>query len=128
MPDDTKRPTEQRDDVVVPLKRSRSQEGGSEMLDAVVVGGGVIGLACAWRAARRGVRVRVLERDYPGAGASHVAAGMLAPVSEASWGEEALMRLTLASAEAWPEFAAELATDSELEVGAPCMMIPGSTT
>jgi glycine oxidase len=121
VPDDTQTPRQKRDDVVVPLKRSRSQEGGSEMLDAVVVGGGVIGLACAWRAARRGVRVRVLERDYPGAGASHVAAGMLAPVSEASWGEEALMRLTLASAEAWPEFAAELATDSELEVGyEPC--------
>ena len=63
----------------------------------------------------------MLERDRPGAGASHVAAGMLAPVGEANWGEEALMRLGLASARAWPGFAAELAADSELEVGyEPC--------
>jgi glycine oxidase len=121
VPDETQRPVQKRDGVVVPLERSRSQEGGPEALDAVVVGGGAIGLACAWRAARRGLRVRVLERDYPGAGATHVAAGMLAPVGEASWGEEALMRLALASARAWPGFAAELATDSELEVGyEPC--------
>ncbi|MEK6271641.1 MAG: glycine oxidase ThiO [Actinomycetota bacterium] len=121
MPDDIQRQAEQHDDVVVPLKRSRTRDDGPEALDAVVVGGGALGLACAWRAARRGVRVRVLERDHPGAGASHVAAGMLAPVGEASWGEEALLRLGLASARAWPGFAAELATDSELEVGyEPC--------
>jgi len=121
VPDDIQRQAEQRDDVVVPLKRSRVRDDGSDALDAVVVGGGALGLACAWRAARRGVRVRVLERDHPGAGASHVAAGMLAPAGEASWGEEALMRLGLASARAWPGFAAELAADSELEVGyEPC--------
>ena len=56
--------------------------------DAIFVGGGVIGLACAWRAAERGARVCVLERDRPAAGATGVAAGMLAPVGEASWGEE----------------------------------------
>jgi len=105
-----------RDDVVVPLRRSRSGDG-PEALDAVVIGAGVVGLACAWRAARRGVRVRVLERDDPGAGASGVAAGMLAPVGEANWGEDALMRLALASAHAWPRFASELAEDSEREVG-----------
>ncbi len=117
VPEDAQRPARKRDDVVVPLKRSRAVDGAPEGLDALVVGGGAIGLACAWRAARRGVRVRVLERDHPGAGASHVAAGMLAPVGEASWGEEALVRLALASARAWPGFAAELAADSELEVG-----------
>ena len=121
MPDDIQRQAEKHDDVVVPLKRSRVRDDGREALDAVVVGGGALGLACAWRAARRGVRVRVLERDHPGAGASHVAAGMLAPAGEASWGEEALMRLGLASARAWPEFAAELASDSDLPVGyEPC--------
>jgi glycine oxidase len=46
-----------------------------------------------------------------------VAAGMLAPVGEANWGEEALMRLGIASARSWPGFAAELAADSGLEVG-----------
>lgn len=77
--------------------------------DAVVVGAGVIGLACAWRAAQRGLDVLVVERDRPGAGASNVAAGMLAPVGEASWGEDRLLELALASHRLWPEFAAELA-------------------
>ena len=72
------------DDVVVPLKRSRSRDGEPEALDAVVVGGGALGLACAWRAARRGLRVRVLERTTRGR-SLHVAGGMLAPVGEASW-------------------------------------------
>src|ERR671937_154359 len=110
-------PGEHRDDVVVPLKRARSRDGGPEGLDAIIVGGGAIGLACAWRAARRGIRVRVLERDEPGAGASGVAAGMLAPVGEANWGEEALVRLVLASARAWPRFATELAAAAGVEVG-----------
>ena len=101
------------DAAVVPL-RPRPRGGG---LDAVVVGGGVIGLACAWRAASRGARVRVLERDRPGAGASGVAAGMLAPVGEATWGEEELLRLALASAQAWPSFAAELEADAGAEIG-----------
>jgi glycine oxidase len=77
--------------------------------EALVVGGGAIGLACAWRAAQRGMDVCVLERDEPGAGASGVAAGMLAPVGEAWWGEQELLALNLASHARWPEFAAELA-------------------
>jgi glycine oxidase len=83
----------------------------------VVVGGGVIGLACAWRAAQAGIDVAVLEREAPGAGASNVAAGMLAPVGEASWGEERLLELALASHELWPRFAAELAAASGRELG-----------
>jgi glycine oxidase len=114
VPEDSQRPSRHRDEVVVPLRKSGP---GGEALDAIVVGGGAIGLACAWRAARRGLRVRVLERDRPGAGASGVAAGMLAPVGEANWGESGLMRMAIASARAWPAFASELAADSELEVG-----------
>src|SRR5689334_8190369 len=85
--------------------------------DVVVVGGGVIGLASAWRAAQRGLSVLVVERDEPGAGASGVAAGMLAPVTEAEFGEQALLDLNLASAELWPSFAAELAERSGLDTG-----------
>jgi glycine oxidase len=85
--------------------------------DVVVVGAGVIGLASAWRAAQRGLSVLVVERDEPGAGASGAAAGMLAPVTEAEFGEEALLQLNLASAEMWPDFAAELAERTGLETG-----------
>jgi glycine oxidase len=95
----------------------RAQPNGRETLDAVIVGAGAIGLACAWRAAQHGLRVRVLERDAPGAGASGVAAGMLAPVGEATWGEDRLLGAALASHAAWPEFANELAAASGLETG-----------
>jgi glycine oxidase len=89
----------------------------STSYDAVVIGGGVIGLACAWRAAERGLSVAVLERGEPGDGASGVAAGMLAPVTEADFGEEPLLRLNLASRELWPGFAAELEERSGLTCG-----------
>jgi glycine oxidase len=85
--------------------------------EAVVIGGGIVGLACAWRAAQRGISVLVVERDRPAAGASGVAAGMLAPVTEAEFGEEKLLRLNLAAAARWPSFAAELAELSGLPTG-----------
>ena len=85
--------------------------------DVAVVGGGIVGLACAWRAAQRGMSVVVLERDRLGGGASQVAAGMLAPVTEADFGEDALLELNLAGAERWPSFAQELAAASGLGCG-----------
>jgi glycine oxidase len=89
--------------------------------DLAVVGGGVIGLAVAWRAAQRGLRTVVLERDAIGSGASGVAAGMLAPTSEATFGEQALLALNLESARRWPAFAAELAEQSGADPGyRPC--------
>ncbi|HXF31900.1 MAG TPA: glycine oxidase ThiO [Solirubrobacterales bacterium] len=83
---------------------SHSHEG----FDAVFVGGGVIGLAGAWRAAQGGARVCVLERAEPPAGATDVAAGMLAPVGELSFGEPELLSMMLAAAKLWPGFVAEL--------------------
>ena len=85
--------------------------------DAVVIGAGIVGLSCAWRAARRGLSVLVVDRSAPGAGASGVAAGMLAPVTEAEWGEQALLSLNLAGAEAWPGFAGELEARTGLSSG-----------
>lgn len=73
----------------------------------VVVGGGIIGLSCADELARAGHDVLVCD-PAPGRGATHAAAGMLAPAGEAWFGEEALLRLGLDSLERWPGFAASL--------------------
>jgi glycine oxidase len=53
----------------------------------------------------------------PGAGASHVAAGMLAPVTEVDFGEEPLLRVNMRGRERWPAFAAELEERSGLPTG-----------
>jgi len=84
--------------------------------DVVIVGGGAIGLASAWRLAQRGAAVTVVDPD-PGGGASGVAAGMLAPVTEARMGEEALLRLNLASWSRWPSFAADVEGAAGAAVG-----------
>jgi len=85
--------------------------------DLVVVGGGAIGLSVAWRAAGRGMRVLVLERDRPGAGSSRVAAGMVAPIAEARPGEEPLLELGLRSARLFGGFVAELEAATGQDVG-----------
>lgn len=84
--------------------------------DVIVVGGGLIGLASAWRAAQAGLDVTVVDPD-PGRGASNVAAGMLAPVTEVAYGEESHLALTIAAARRWPAFAAELTEATGIDVG-----------
>jgi glycine oxidase len=64
-----------------------------------VVGGGVIGLSVARRAAQAGWSVRVYRTPQPGA--SWVAAGMLAPRSEGWPGEERLLQLGVESLGLW---------------------------
>ncbi|NRQ38012.1 glycine oxidase ThiO [Nonomuraea sp. NN258] len=82
----------------------------------VIVGGGVVGLSIAWRLARSGRRVTVVD-PAPGTGASYAAAGMLAPVSEVAFTEEPLLRLGVASLARWRAFAAELTADAGLAGG-----------
>jgi glycine oxidase len=79
----------------------------AEIADVVVAGGGVIGTAIAWRAAAAGLDV-VLVDPADGHAASLVAAGMLAPASEALFGERALLRLNLLAVRRFGPFAAEL--------------------
>lgn len=69
----------------------------------------MVGLAIAWRAAQRGLRVVVVERHRVGAGTSRHAAGMLAPIAEVTPGEEPLLTLGLRSARFYPAFVQELA-------------------
>ncbi|MFF1724904.1 glycine oxidase ThiO [Streptomyces sviceus] len=79
----------------------------SRTSDVLVVGGGIIGLVTAWRAAQRGLTTAVVDPE-PGGGAAQVAAGMLAAVTELHYGEQTLLGLNLASARRYPDFAAEL--------------------
>lgn len=82
----------------------------------VVIGAGVIGLGIAWRAASSGFDVHLVDAN-PGSGASDVAAGMLAPVTEAHYGEEELLRLNLASNDLYPEWIARLESLTGVSTG-----------
>jgi glycine oxidase len=91
---------------------------GVEMSDVnvVVIGGGVIGLACAWRLAEQSASVTLLDPN-PGEGASAVAAGMLAPLTEAHPTEDPLLRLSLTAAQRYPDFVADVVAASGADPG-----------
>jgi glycine oxidase len=82
--------------------------------DAILVGGGIIGLSLAISLRKQGLRVLIVERRELGREASHAAAGMLA----ASGLEVPLALRPLADASAWlyPEFVHELQDESAIEV------------
>ncbi|MGA9284059.1 MAG: FAD-dependent oxidoreductase [Solirubrobacteraceae bacterium] len=94
-------------------------ENGGSTVDLAVLGGGIVGLSVAWRARAQGMSVAVFERGSFGEGATHVAAGMLAPVAEVEFGQDGrrLLDMGMRSAEMWPDFAAELEDASGVEVG-----------
>jgi len=93
-----------------------SAVNGHRTADVLIIGGGVIGLAIAWRAAQRGLRVVLADPD-PGRGASHAAAGMLTPVAEAAYAERELFELGRASLRRYPAFAAEVSELTGLATG-----------
>jgi glycine oxidase len=81
-----------------------------------IIGGGVIGLSIGWRLLQAGLTVSIYERGEAGKGASWAAAGMLAAGSEVEPGEAALLPLLRRSQAMWPDFAAELAAASGVDV------------
>lgn len=89
---------------------------GPATVDVAVIGGGVIGLSVGRMAAGLGLSVAIFDPE-PGQGASWAAAGMLAPTTEARWGEEGLHELAQASAQQWPAFAAELEDETGADIG-----------
>lgn len=72
-----------------------------------IAGAGIVGLTCAWWLREAGHRVTVYD-PAPATGATYAAAGMIAPAGEAWHGEESLLRLGLASAALWPDYADRL--------------------
>jgi glycine oxidase len=89
---------------------------GPASCDVAIVGGGLIGLAVAWRVASRGLTVSVID-PAPVSAASRAAAGMLAPVSEVTYGEEPLLRFSIESLRRYPGFAAELEAATGHDIG-----------
>jgi glycine/D-amino acid oxidase-like deaminating enzyme len=77
--------------------------------DAVVVGAGIVGAACALALARDGLRVLVVESRFAGGGATAAAMGHLVVMDDS----EAQFELSSYSLRLWTELAAELPADCE---------------
>ncbi len=82
--------------------------------DAVIIGGGIIGVSLALELRHHGANVLVVERSIPGREASYAAAGMLADCDPATPAQ--LRDLAVASARLYPEFVHQLEDESGLHV------------
>src|SRR5689334_21592058 len=80
--------------------------------DVVVVGGGVVGAACAYALAGAGARVRLCERSFVASGSSGACEGNVL-----AWDKELERELPLAlrSAALWAELAERLPDDFEYD-------------
>jgi glycine oxidase len=84
--------------------------------DVIVVGGGLMGCSVAYRLAKDGANVTVLERSIPGAEASSAAAGILGPTVE-SFDDALALQLGRRSRELHAELAEELDEQFGIDVG-----------
>jgi len=84
--------------------------------DALIIGGGVIGMSIAWRTAQQGLSV-VIADPRPGLGATHAAAGMLTPIAEAAYAEREIFALGQESLRRYPDFISELQDVTGLPAG-----------
>ena len=82
----------------------------------IVIGGGVIGLGLGWQLAKAGCAVSIFDRARAGRAASWAAGGMLAPLAEAHFVERELLELGVNSLRLYPEWVAELESDSGMSV------------
>ena len=73
------------------------------MAEVTVRGAGVFGLSIAWECARRGAKVRVIEREGVGAGSSGGVVGALAPHVPENWNPKKAFQLEslLAAEQFW---------------------------
>ncbi|UVI28659.1 glycine oxidase ThiO [Paenibacillus spongiae] len=91
----------------------------------IVLGGGIIGLSCAFEAAQRGAHVTVVEPHEFGGQASGAAAGMLAPYTENPEQPDPFFHLCAASLRLYPEWLRHIESISGLNAE---LMNTGSLT
>lgn len=83
----------------------------SAVFDAVIVGAGIVGAACADEFTRRGLRVAVVDRDFVGGGATAAGMGHIVVMDDSA----AQFALTRYSQQLWQELRPELTDDVEYE-------------
>jgi glycine oxidase len=97
--------------------------------DVIVIGGGVIGCSIAFRLARAGLKVAVVERGRVGGEASGAAAGMLSPQADAT-SRTPFFDLCMRSRLIYRDFAGELKEASGIDAeyrdeGTICLAVDG---
>ncbi len=86
--------------------------------DVIVIGAGIIGCSVAYRLAKAGLKVTVVEKNQPGQEASWAAAGMLAPNAEVIHSAPPpLCELLTVSHDMYPDFVNELENESGMDIG-----------
>jgi glycine oxidase len=86
-------------------------------MSTVIIGAGVIGLSLGCELARCGRQVTIVERDLPGAGASSVAGGMLAPTSEVQVEHPQLLEFGVHSLRLYPDFIRTIESETGIDCG-----------
>ena len=79
----------------------------SNTSDVIIIGGGIIGCACAYELAKRGASVTLLEYGKTGMQATNAAAGMLTPLGENDT-PNAILRSGMQALREYPRDVAEL--------------------
>ncbi len=83
----------------------------NEIFDVAIAGGGIVGAACAFASARRGLKVALVERDVLGSGATAAGMGHVVVMDDS----EAQFALTRYSQQLWNDLAPQLPPCAEYE-------------
>lgn len=84
--------------------------------DVLIVGGGIIGAACAYILTKRGLTVTMAEAGPRRGAATRAAGGMLAPLAEAGEGDP-LLSLAVRARDYYSELAPALREESGIDIG-----------
>jgi len=83
----------------------------NESWDAIIVGAGIVGAACAWECAKRGMRTAIVEANSIGGGATAAGMGHVVVMDDSP----AQLALTHYSQTLWQELSKTLTEDAEYE-------------